>query len=73
MAEINANIGLRHPIMFEMYDICEHSREGKLNVFTIALMKEMLGDFEIDYRPNQRKTYYLKLLDDMVKECSCSS
>ena len=73
LAAIDEDMGLKHPIMFEMYDICEYSREGKLQVFTIALLKEMLDYFEVAYSPKQRKAYYLKLLDDLVKECTCSS
>ena len=44
---IQQMIGLRHPIVFDVYDICEYSANGTLAKLSVKLLKEILNYFEL--------------------------
>ena len=31
-------IGLTHPIVYDIYDLCDHVKEEKLNYFTVSIL-----------------------------------
>ena len=40
-------IGLTHPIVYDIYDLCDYVKEGKLNYFTVSMLKEICTFFEL--------------------------
>lgn len=70
---IEENIGVKHPILYDVYDICEYVSERKLYKFNVPLLKDILNHFEISYNSKERKKDLLIKLENMVKECSCYS
>ena len=47
LSSVHNSIGLTHPIVYGDYDICKYFVDGKLNKFTVALLREMLTAFEV--------------------------
>ena len=43
--------GLRHPIVYDIYDLCDYVKEEKLNYFTVSiLIKEICTFFELPFK-----------------------
>ena len=40
-------IGLTHPIVYDIYDLCDYVKEEKLNYFTVSVLKEICTFFEL--------------------------
>ena len=48
--EVIENLGLKHPIIFDVYNLCEHYHSNKLSPFSVSMLKDMCGYFEIPYK-----------------------
>ena len=40
-------IGLTHPIVHDIYDLCDYVKVEKLNYFTVSMLKEICTFFEL--------------------------
>ena len=43
-------IGLTHPIVYDIYDLCDYVKEEKLNYFTVSILKEICTFFELPFK-----------------------
>ena len=43
-------IGIIHPILCGIYDLCEYTRKAKLNLFTVSVLKEICLLFELPFK-----------------------
>ena len=43
-------IGLTHSIVYDIYDLCDYVKEGKLNYFTVSMLKEICTFFELPFK-----------------------
>ena len=43
-------IGLTHPIVYDIYDLCDYVKEEKLNYFTVSMRKEICTFFEFPFK-----------------------
>ena len=43
-------IGLTHPIVNNIYDLCDYVKEEKLNYFTVSMLKEICTFFELPFK-----------------------
>ena len=43
-------IGLTHPIVHDIYDLCDYVKEEKLNYFTVSMLKEICTFFEPPFK-----------------------
>ena len=43
-------IGLTHPIVHDIYDLCDYVGEEKLNYFTVSMLKEICTFFELPFK-----------------------
>ena len=43
-------IGLTHPIVYDIYDLCDYVKEEKLNYFTVSMLKEICTFFELPFK-----------------------
>ena len=71
ISEIEDNIGLKHPVCFDVYDLCDYYKRGKLESFNIAMLKKMLNHFEISFLTKFRKAELVRLLKEVIQECQC--
>ena len=46
--------GLTHPIVYDIYDLCDYVKEEKLNYFTVSMLKEICTFFELPFKWESR-------------------
>ena len=71
MENIDEEIGLKHPIVFDAYDLCDYHKRGKLEAFNVAMLKTILRHFEVSFRAKDRKADLIRLLKEIIQECQC--
>lgn len=49
-------IGLRHPICYDVYDLCEYCKGSKRSKFNVVMLKAILRNFDISFKSKDRKT-----------------
>ncbi|RUA04226.1 MAG: hypothetical protein DSY43_06820 [Gammaproteobacteria bacterium] len=65
-------VGFSHPIVYDVYDICEYYQSNRLSTFNVNMLKEMCRFFEISFKAKDRKKDFIVKIEKLVKECSCS-
>ena len=48
-------IGLPHPIVYDIYDLCDYVKKEKLNYFTVSMLKEFCTLFELPFKSRDSK------------------
>ena len=48
-------IGLTHPIVYDIYDLCDYVKKDKLNYFTVSMFKEICTFFELPFKSRDSK------------------
>ena len=43
-------IGLTHPIVYDIYDLCDYVKEEKLNYFTVSMLEEICTFFDLSFK-----------------------
>ena len=66
-------VGVRHPLMSDVFNLCEMANENKLSSFKCKMLKEICKHFEIPFSTRSSKSELLQKITEMVAECSCSS
>ena len=46
---------LTHPIVYDIYDLCDYVKEEKLNYFTVSTLKEICTFFELPFKSRDSK------------------
>lgn len=71
--EIVLNIQPAHPIMYDSYNLCELTNEGKLSKFAISMLDRVCIQFEIPTSDikGRRKAPYLSRIEEFLKKCKC--
>ncbi|XP_078352890.1 uncharacterized protein LOC144637689 [Oculina patagonica] len=64
-------IGLRHPICYDVYDLCEYHKCSKLSKFNVQVLKTILKAFDIPFKSKDRKKDLVDHLAAFVQQCSC--
>ena len=67
--EVVENLGLKHPIIFDVYNLCQYYHSKKLPSFNVSMLKDMCGFFEIPYKSRDLKRDLLAKVSELVKEC----
>ena len=71
MANIVEAIGLKHPITYDTYDLCDLHRQNRLPSFNVQMLKKVLSYLEVPFRSKERKADLLDKLRKVVTECEC--
>jgi Arf-GAP/Rho-GAP domain/ANK repeat/PH domain-containing protein 3 len=71
--EIAKSLQVQHPIIYDMYDLCELNKHSKLQIFNVNMMKTICSYFEIPFKSRDRKAELLKKIQLMISECDCNS
>ena len=66
-------IGLAHPILYDIYDLCTLSRDGKLPTFKVTMLREMCKHFDLSFRSKDTKAVLVSKVKEMICECSCNA
>ena len=64
-------IGLRHPICYNVYDLCEYCKGSKLSKFNVVMLKAILKNFDISFKSKDRKKDLVEHLAAFVQICPC--
>ena len=69
--DVLAKIGLTDPIMYDIYDLCLFSREGKLQTFKVKMLRAMCTHFDLSFRTRDNKADLVSKMEEMISGCSC--
>ena len=64
-------IRLKHPIMFDIYDVCSLAREGRLPSLKVKMLRDMCKHFEVAFKMRHTNAGLLAKMEEMILECSC--
>ena len=64
-------IGLKHPIMFDIYDVCSLAREARLPSLKVKMLRDMYKRFELAFKMQDKNAAPLVKMEEMISECSC--
>ena len=71
---VQSEIGVKHPVMYNVYNLYEMAFENRLSFFKVKMLREMCRHFEIPSNLRDTKSSLVKKLShyEMVAEdCSC--
>ena len=69
--QITAEIGLKHPITFDTYDLCELYHKKKLSDFNVQMLKNILFHLEVQFKSKDKKQVLVDKLSNVISECEC--
>ena len=52
---VQSEIGVKHPVMYDVYSLCEMAFENKLSYFEVKMLKAMCKHFEIPSKSRDTK------------------
>ena len=66
-------VALRHPIIFDTFNLCEMNGSGKLRQLSISVLRSICDYYDIDVAniKGRRKAPYLSLLGELLETCDC--
>ena len=64
-------IGLRHPICYDVSNLCEYCKGSKLSKFNVVMLKAILKNFDILFKSKDRKKDLVEHLAAFVQKCPC--
>ena len=66
-------IGLSHPIFYDIYDLCDYARNEKLSPFTVSTLKEICTFYDIPFKSRDTKAVLVSKVKEITSECPCST
>ena len=67
---VQFEIGVKHTVMYDVYNLCEMAFESKLSFLNVKMLKEMCKHFEIPSNIKRHQINLIKKLSQMVEDCS---
>ena len=66
-------VQLRHPIVFDVYNLCEMNKATKINKLSVAMLRSICEHFDlnIEHITSRLKAPYIAKLVELVKTCEC--
>ena len=65
-------IGLPHPIVYDIYNLCDYVKKEKLNYFTVSILKESCTLFELPFKSRNSKAVLMSKIKEMTHKCWCA-
>ena len=69
--EVMNDLGLKHPIVFNVYNVCQYYQNNELSSFNMNMLRDMCRHFQISFKYRDLKKVLLAKVADLVKECAC--
>ena len=66
-------IGIQHPIIYDVYDLCQYYKNEKLCLFSVSMLKNLCEHIEIPFKSRDRKSDLVLKVGEMISECTCCS
>ena len=70
---ITQEIGLKHPVTYDTYDLCEYHHEEKLSDISVQMLKRILCNLEVPFKSKDKKQVLLDKLRDILSKCECTA
>lgn len=70
--EVIENLGLKHPIIFDVYNVFQYYHSNNLPSFNVSMLKDMCGYFEIPYKSRDPKRDLFAKVSELVKDVSAA-
>jgi hypothetical protein len=70
---MNDEIGLCHPVTYDVYDLCDYYRKSKLTTFNLTVLKCTYSHLEISFKSKDKKINLIEKLKDILSKCECCS
>lgn len=70
-----SELSVKHPLVFDAYDICDLAAKSKLEKFAIPMLKQICQHFAIDttdIKAKRKKPYVMKIMA-LVESCECQA
>lgn len=66
-------VALRHPIVFDVFNLCEMHGLGKLRQLSVAMIRSICehSDIDVGNIKGRRKAHFLSLLGEFLELCNC--
>ena len=61
---------MKHPIMFDIYDVCSLAREARLSSLKVKMLRDICKHFELAFKMQDTKAALLAKMEEMISECS---
>ena len=71
--EVFEQLAVKHPIVYDVYDLCEYYEKGKVSSFGVKMFKEICKHFDLFFKSNDRQQTLIASIELMVRECECIS
>lgn len=71
--EIADEVGLKHPITFDVYDLCEYYHHKKLSAFNVQMLKNILSHLEVPFKSKDKKSILISKLREVIGACKCDA
>ena len=67
--EIADEVGLKHPITFDVYDLCEYYHQNKLSAFNVQMLKNILSHLEVPLKSKGKKSILISKFREVIAAC----
>ena len=71
LQDIQAAINVVHPIVYDVYNLCDLYKEDKLKNFKVIMLKELCDHFDIQFKSRDKKNDLILKVSNMIEQCSC--
>ena len=65
--ETDNEVGLKHAITFDVYDLCEYYHQNKLSAFNVQMLKNILSHLEVPFKSKEKKSILISKLRKLSK------
>ena len=71
--ETDNEVGLKHAITFDVYDLCEYYHQNKLSAFNVQMLKNILSHLEVPFKSKEKKSILISKLREVIEACNCDA
>ena len=68
--EVMEDLGLKHPIVFDIYNVCQYFHSNKLSSFNVNMLRDMCRYFQIPFKQRDVKKELIAKISGLVKDVS---
>ena len=69
--EVFGQLAVKHPIVYDVYDLCEYYENSKISSFGVKMLKEICKHFDLSFKSDDRKQTLIASIELMIEECEC--
>lgn len=73
LEKIADGVGLKHPITFDVYELCEYHHQNKLSAFNVQMLKNTLSHLEVPFKSKDKKSILISKLREVIGACKCDA